>query len=87
VSAILQKFDEALAVYDELTKLNPGSVNYWSSLGDCYYSMKQWDKAAGAYEKVAELDPTNRPNLEHLRDAYDLSGQTAKKAEIEKKLK
>jgi tetratricopeptide (TPR) repeat protein len=87
VSAILQKFDEALAVYGELTKLNPGSTNYWSSLGDCYYSLKQWDKAAGAYEKVAELDPTNRPNLEHLRDAYDLGGQAGKKAEIEKKLK
>ena len=87
VSAILQKFDEAITVYDQLTKLNPKSIDYWSSLGDCYYSKKEFDKAATAYEKAVEIDPTNRSNLEHLRDAYDLSNQPAKKAEIEKQLK
>ncbi len=87
VAAIREKYSEALGVYQALTQSQPNNSNYWSSLGDCYYSLKKWDSAATAYAKVAELAPDNRTNLERLRDAYELSNQLEKKAEVEKKLK
>lgn len=45
--------------YTELIKRNPQDVNALISLGNLYFSWKQWNKAIQYYNKVLQLNPQN----------------------------
>jgi len=87
VCALLGDYEEATRGFGKLTELEPQRADNWTSLGDCYLSLKQFKDAASAYEKVVELEPDNIRVWEHLKDLYFETKQNAKHAEAEKKLK
>ena len=51
----LQQKDEAIRNYKTAIKLRPGKAWYYSDLGDCYYSMKEYDLALKTYIEATEL--------------------------------
>lgn len=59
VAAEAGKNDEAVAAYEELTRMSPDNTEAWLSLADLYAGMGQNEKSEAAYQRVAELDPAN----------------------------
>lgn len=86
MAAILQKYDEAKVAFLRATELCPTDAEHWVSLGDCDLALKDWSGAATAYERVVELRPDNKPVWERLGDLYQQLGNSAKRAEVLKKL-
>jgi len=87
VATTLGRWEEAAAAFVALCALEPNQPLNWTSLGDCYISMKKFPEATTAYEKVIALDPNNRPILEKLRELYQEARRADKVAEMDKKLK
>jgi tetratricopeptide (TPR) repeat protein len=86
MSAILQKYDEAKVAFSRATEQCPDEVDHWVSLGDCDLQLRDWTGATAAYEKVVELNPDNKAVWERLGDLYQQLGESAKRAEVLKKL-
>jgi tetratricopeptide (TPR) repeat protein len=86
VHAITGKFQEAAMGFARLTELEPDNAEHWTSLGDCYLNLKEWDQAVSAYEKVVELEPGNVEIWEQLKDIYHELGNAAKETEAANKL-
>lgn len=86
MSAILQKYDEAKVAFLRATELCPGDAEHWISLGDCDLQLKDWSGATAAYERVVELRPDSKAVWERLGDLYQQLGNSAKRAEVLKKL-
>ncbi|HWR82300.1 MAG TPA: tetratricopeptide repeat protein [Candidatus Deferrimicrobium sp.] len=87
VCAILGDYENAITGFKQAAEQQPQEADYWLSLGDCYVSLKKFEDAVGSYEKVVQLKPDNVAVWEHLLDLYLETGQTAKRAEAEKRLK
>jgi len=85
--AILRKFDEAAVAFARISEIDPADARNWTSLGDCYLSIKEFEKAAEAYEHAVELEPDNKSVIETLRDLHKQLGNTARVAELDKRLK
>jgi lipopolysaccharide biosynthesis regulator YciM len=64
------KYDEALAVYNDLLTKNPEAyvINY--SIGNCYFAKEDYDKAIEYYQKVIEKNSQFVPALIALGNAY-----------------
>lgn len=86
VCALSDDYEEAIIGFAKLAQLEPELSDSWTSLGDCYLTLKQFDDAISAYEKVVELEPDNIRVWEHLKDLYFETGRKGKLAEAKKKL-
>ena len=60
------KFDEAIAEFKKVLKLNPSSVEAYCGLGLIYENKKQAEEAKKMYEKTLLLDKHNKVAKEHL---------------------
>lgn len=61
---------EALAYYEMAGFTDPDMVDAWHHIGITLFSLKRYDEAIEAYERVMALDPTPSP------DVYDSLGQS-----------
>ena len=86
MAAILQKYDEAKVAFVRASELAPEEVDNWTSLGDCNVSLRDWEGAAVAYENVVRIDPERKAVWERLSDLYEATGNTKRRAEVQKKL-
>jgi tetratricopeptide (TPR) repeat protein len=86
MAAILQKYEEAKVAFLRATQLAPQEVDNWTSLGDCNVSLRSWADAAAAYEHVVELAPDRKLVWERLKDLYEETGNSKRRAEIIQKL-
>jgi tetratricopeptide (TPR) repeat protein len=59
VSLETNKNADAVDAYEAVTRLQPGNVEAWMSLGDLYNQAGQPEKSEAAFKKVSELDPKN----------------------------
>ena len=50
-------FPEAIEVFALNTRLFPGKVNPWDSLGEAYYKNGEKEKALAAFQKALTIDP------------------------------
>ncbi|MBD3257025.1 tetratricopeptide repeat protein [candidate division GN15 bacterium] len=82
-AALLQKFEQAAQGFEVVTAKDPNDADSWTSLGDCYIALKEWQKAADAYEHTIELQPDNESVMDQLVLLYEELGNDARKAEIE----
>lgn len=48
------KLEEAIKNINQAIEIFPGSSNYYSSLGDCYFNLKDFNNALTAYQKATE---------------------------------
>jgi tetratricopeptide (TPR) repeat protein len=71
----LQKWDEVLAQYNEILKIDPQNTqaNYWS--GTMYYNRKDYKTAIARYEKVVNLYPFDYDSSLMLAWSYLADGR------------
>jgi len=52
------RWKEAAGAYEQLVQSAPSDANYWSGLGYSRYMLRQYKRAAEAYEKALEIRKT-----------------------------
>jgi eukaryotic-like serine/threonine-protein kinase len=53
----LQRYDTAIAAYDQSIKLQPDNIWWWNNRGEAYIGMRQYDHAIADFKQAIELDP------------------------------
>ncbi|HLQ66808.1 MAG TPA: tetratricopeptide repeat protein [Candidatus Limnocylindrales bacterium] len=76
-----KKFEKALKIFDEVTRLDPKHYESWNMVG--FTSRKTGDlkRAFAAYDKALALKPDYEEAHEYLGEAYIMSGDMAKAKE------
>ena len=76
-----KKFEKALKIFDQVTKLDPTHYESWNMIG--FTSRKTGDlkRAFPAYEKAIALNPEYEEAHEYLGEAYIMAGNMAKAKE------
>ena len=75
--AILDEFDEGLALSDEILSIEPGFFQAWLQRAYIYHLRGQTDKAAQAISEVIQLAPDLR--LKHIPGLYQINDEAATK--------
>jgi tetratricopeptide (TPR) repeat protein len=60
------EIEKALFVFDLNTKMYPYKNNVYDSLGDAYYTIKNYEESLKNYDKVLELKPNDKSALEMI---------------------
>jgi tetratricopeptide (TPR) repeat protein len=68
----LQKYDEAVALYQKAINLQPKNPDYVYALGTLFQDKKEIDIAINWYKQAMELDPKNKDYPKVLQQAYVL---------------
>jgi tetratricopeptide (TPR) repeat protein len=77
---------QELTGLDQLSAKDPGNANYRTQIGNIYYDMNQFDKAAVYYSQSLELNPRD-PNVEtDLAVCYHQMGKDDKALETLEKV-
>jgi tetratricopeptide (TPR) repeat protein len=53
------RYEQAIADYQKLLKLEPDSAPAWSNLGSAWFAMSDFSKASRAYVHASQLQPAN----------------------------
>jgi len=53
----LQKYDEAIAAFEQGLAVKPDFPHAWFQIGSAYFNQKKYKEAVAAYKKYAELTP------------------------------
>ena len=69
------KFDEAIAEFNKVLKLNPGNAEAWYTLGLIHENRNNMDQAKIMYEKSLNINPDNKLAREHLNRITGLSDE------------
>jgi hypothetical protein len=80
---------EAVKNYEKAIKRNPRQIHSSERVGALYFSMKKYNEAIAAGERVLKFDPKNTVVLEWLDDAYQfrLEAEQRRLAKLKKKRK
>ncbi|MDB9540271.1 tetratricopeptide repeat protein [Anabaenopsis tanganyikae CS-531] len=74
-----QKWDLALADFNQAIKLNPNDALAYKNRGTIYYNQQKWDLALADFNQAIKLNPnyagayTNRGNVYHDQQKWDLA--------------
>lgn len=82
----LNKYNEALEVYNSAVDKVPGFIPLYCLLGDIYRSLGQFDDAITEYKMAIWLDCLNIPAYRNLCQAYEELGDYDSAVEIYEKL-
>lgn len=69
------EYDKAIAIYDELIRLNPRVAAFYGSRGGAYAFNHQVDKAISDFTEVTRLDPKDPRGYACRAGAHLLDGQ------------
>jgi tetratricopeptide (TPR) repeat protein len=76
-----KKYDEALAVFQDIITKYPDVYLIFRSIGNCYFSQEKYDLAEQNYMKVLEKDPKNVQAILMIGNCYTNRGDAAKALE------
>jgi tetratricopeptide (TPR) repeat protein len=77
-----KKYNESIALFDRITKLNADDAYAWFYLGVNYTQKKEYQKAVDIYEnKVLALEPENVDAMTNLAYVYREMGNNKKALE------
>ena len=76
-----KKYDEALAVFQDIITKFPDIYPIYQSIGNCYFSQEKYDLAEQSYMKVLEKDPKNIEAILAIGNCYSNRGDAAKALE------
>jgi predicted Zn-dependent protease len=76
-----KKFDEALAVYQDIITKYPDVYPIYRSIGNVYFAQEKYDLAEQNYGKVLEKDPKNFATIIMVGNCYQNRGDSAKALE------
>jgi tetratricopeptide (TPR) repeat protein len=65
-----QDFQGALTGYTGILQKNPDAYVIYKNVGNCYFSLEQYDKAEEAYLKILEKDPQNADAMVLVGNTY-----------------
>lgn len=74
------KYDEAIALFEEAGKLDPGNINYPYEMAYAYSGKKEYTKATVILERLLQHKQVNARVYQALGNAYDYMGDSAKAA-------
>ncbi|MFQ5752190.1 MAG: tetratricopeptide repeat protein [bacterium] len=69
------QLDNALTIYKKLLQKYPRDLDLLISIGNLYYSQKNYDKSVVILKRVLEIEPNHRDALANLALAYDSLGK------------
>jgi WD40 repeat protein len=69
-----RKWNEAIDVYQQATRLDPQNADAYVGLGNAYMGMGKWTEALVAYKKAVALAPQSADAQYALGDAYNTMG-------------
>jgi cytochrome c-type biogenesis protein CcmH/NrfG len=77
-----ERYNDAIAWYEEALKINPSDPDVSTDLGVAYYYTNQPDKAVAQFERSLEIDPKHTKTLLNMGivkafGKQDLAGATA----------
>jgi len=77
LNSVVRKPERALPVYEKLSKLKPKDATILNRLVHFYQMNKEYEKAAGVYEKIIEASPSGRKSYyyQHVGRMYMLAGK------------
>ena len=73
-----QEYERAIPALEFLTNRKPETINYWNQLATCYNKTGDQNAAEKAYQKLIELDPSNKDNYFNLGLIYKEQGKLSK---------
>jgi len=76
----MERFDDAIAIYEWLMASDPQNIDYYFGLGQIYMMAEEYKKAEQTLLKVRKIDSKNIGYLMQLSMLYDTTGEF-KKAE------
>ena len=76
-----QKFDEALAAYQQIITKYPDAYIIYRNIGNCYFSQEKYDLAEENYLKLLEKDPQDVEAIIAIGNCYSNKGDAAKALE------
>ncbi|MEY2858904.1 MAG: hypothetical protein RLZZ74_3217 [Cyanobacteriota bacterium] len=53
----LERYDAAIAAYDQSIKIEPQNIWLWNNRGEAYTGMMEYDRAIADFKKAVQLDP------------------------------
>lgn len=66
---------QTVSALEEAAKKNPKDANTWIRLGNAYYDLNMWDKAAASYEEGLKINPKDVNARVDMAIAYYGMGQ------------
>jgi tetratricopeptide (TPR) repeat protein len=81
-----KKYEEALAVLDQIIKKNSDLYVLFKNVGACYFALENYEKALEAYTKVYEKQPERPDILADIANTYNNWGKKEEAAEWYKKV-
>ena len=65
-----ERYEEAIAAYQQAIKLDPKKANYYYELGKIYRKQERYEEAIAAYQQAIQLDPKNARYHYELGEVY-----------------
>ena len=59
----IDRHQEALEKFQQVTKIKPNSVEAWNGIGDAYYALGRPERVLENYDRVLRIDPGNIKTL------------------------
>jgi tetratricopeptide (TPR) repeat protein len=69
------KHEEALALFEEVVKMDPKSAEAYYGIGTCYIQLGQHDKAIKAFKKLLSIEPSSSTAYYNLGLCYAAKNQ------------
>ncbi len=71
----MNQFDKAIQHHRQAIDIDPLDADSYDALAWTYWTLKEWEEAAAAWEKVVELDPENASGFQFLGCVLGILGQ------------
>ncbi|MCK4781621.1 O-antigen ligase family protein [Candidatus Parcubacteria bacterium] len=62
----VESYPDLIEIYPKIIKFEPENFQYWASLAVCYQAVGDYENARKAAQKVIELSPESKPNVEEF---------------------
>ncbi|HEX5132764.1 MAG TPA: tetratricopeptide repeat protein [Candidatus Krumholzibacteria bacterium] len=74
-----KQFDKAAEELEKVVQQEPGRIAAWQDLGACYRELKEYAKAAGAFDAAHKLEPQRLDLLSNMGHSQILAAEQASK--------
>jgi len=71
------KWDEALAIYENIVAKFPESYSIYLNIGNCYFEKQLYEKAISAYQKLLDKEADNTDVILSVGNSFSNLNQTA----------
>jgi tetratricopeptide (TPR) repeat protein len=74
-----KQYDKAAEELEKVVMQEPDRISAWQDLGACYRELKDYDKAAGAFDAAHKLEPQSLDILSNLGHSQIMASEAAAK--------